>query len=100
MSTPNKSLINRLDKAGLDSEGLLVMDGPGLDDCVVGVVERAGWSPVLCYDKAKVVAKIMEADGCECTGEAEEFVEHSCMGSMMGDTTPCFLTPIEDTDHA
>tara|TARA_R110002020_G_scaffold7330_9_gene30939 strand:+ start:8730 stop:9068 length:339 start_codon:yes stop_codon:yes gene_type:complete len=98
---------------------LIKMDG--YDDCIVGVVERAGEWPILCYDKEKVLSKLErgttcplcegsgDLDGfggggktkchrCEGTGgrmsrsEAEEFFYYNQMGAWMGDSTPCFLS--------
>jgi hypothetical protein len=76
--------------AGFNAEDhdLIVMDG--YDDCIVGVVERCGQDPIVCYDKGKVIQRL-ESDGMT-TEEAEEFFYFNQLGSWMGSTTPCFLS--------
>ena len=76
--------------AGFDPDefNLLVMDG--YEDCIVGVVERCGQEPIVCYDKRKVIERL-EADDMT-TEEAEEFFYYNQIGAWMGDTTPCFLS--------
>ena len=66
----------------------LFMDG--YDDCVVGVVERFGMEPIICYDKDKVLAKLV-ASGCT-EEDAEEYFYFHQIGAWMGENTPCFLT--------
>lgn len=73
---------------------MLRMDG--FDDCVIGVVQCYGMDPVLCYDKDKVLAKMVK-DGM--TGEeAEEFFEFNQIGAWMGIGTPCFLVEKVDDE--
>ena len=76
--------------AGFDPDEceLLVMDG--YDDCIVGVVERCGQDPIVCYDKEKVLLRL-ESDGMD-RSEAEEFFYFNQIGAWMGDSTPCFLS--------
>lgn len=69
-------------------EPMLVMDG--YDDCVVGVVEQFGRPPIVCYDKQKVLAKLV-ADGMD-EDEAAEWWSYNQVGAWCGDTTPCFIT--------
>jgi hypothetical protein len=72
-----------------DSEDeMLTMDG--FDCCIVGVVERMGHPPIICYDREKVIKKHME-EGMSYD-EAEEFFEFNQIGAWVGDSTPCFLT--------
>lgn len=77
--------------AGFDPEemGLVVMTG--FDDCVVGVVEQFGKPPVVCYSKPRVLLKLMH-DGLS-PEEAEEFWAFNQIGSYIGESTPCFLSP-------
>jgi hypothetical protein len=70
--------------------GIEILRMDGYDDCVVGLVERFGQDPILCYDKAKILAK-MVADGMT-EEEAEEFFEFNQIGAWVGVGTPCFLT--------
>lgn len=67
----------------------LVMNG--YDDCIIGVVEQYGRPPIVCYDKPKVLAKLV-SDGMS-EEEAEEFWSFNQIGAYMGENTPCFLTP-------
>jgi len=73
-----------------DPDHLLVMDG--YDDCIVGVVERFGQDPIVCYDKYKVIEKLQD-DGGMSRDEAVEFFHFNHLGAWMGDLTPCFLSP-------
>jgi hypothetical protein len=73
-------------------DDILLMDG--FDDCVVGVVEQFGRPPIVCYDREKVIRK-MVADGMTYE-EAEEFFEYNQIGAWVGDKTPCFLTQIKN----
>lgn len=62
----------------------------GYDDCIAGVIERYGMDPILCYDKQKVLSKLQE-DGMSYE-EAEEFWSYNQLGAWVGDTTPSFIT--------
>ena len=73
------------------NQTLMVMYG--YDDCIIGVVERFGQSPIVCYDKVKIIQKL-ESDGMD-NEEAEEFFSFNQLGAGMGDLTPCFLSPTE-----
>lgn len=70
-----------------DEHDLLTMDG--YDDCIVGVVERFGQPPIVCYDKNKVIQKLMSDNMTE--EEAEEFFYFNQIGAYVGENTPCFL---------
>jgi hypothetical protein len=71
-----------------DSEPMLKMDG--FNDCIAGVCLRFGQQPIVIYDKAKVIAKLV-ADGCGSEEEAEEFWSFNQIGSWVGNGTPAFL---------
>jgi len=75
-----------------DEHELLTMDG--YDDCIVGVVERFGQEPIVCYDREKVICRL-ESDGMD-RDEAEEFFQFNQIGAWMGDSTPCFLSANAD----
>jgi len=62
----------------------------GYDDCIEGLVERFGMDPVVCYDKEKVIAKIIR-DGMT-TDDAYEWFEYNQIGAWVGDGIPCFIT--------
>ena len=67
---------------------MLTMDG--FDDCIVGVVERFGTAPIVCYSRPLVIAKLMQDMSQE---EAEEYFSFNQIGAWVGPETPCFLTP-------
>jgi hypothetical protein len=77
-----------INKGRLLMDDFLKMDG--YDDCIVGVVERFGQNPILCYDKNKVLNKLQQ-DGMS-EDEALEFFEFNQIGAYMGENTPCFIT--------
>lgn len=64
----------------------------GFDDCSLGLVERFGMSPIYCYDKTKMIKKIIEQDGMTIE-EANEHFDFNIVGAWVGEGTPCFLTP-------
>jgi hypothetical protein len=74
-----------------EDEGLVLMTG--YDDCIAGVVSRYGQPDIVCYDLAKVLAKLV-ADGMS-EEEAREFFEFNQLGAWMGDATPCFIEPYQ-----
>jgi len=65
----------------------MTMDG--YDDCIAGVVQRFGCPMIVCYDKIKVIQKMMSQGMTE--DEADEFFEFNQLGAWVGDTTPCFI---------
>jgi hypothetical protein len=71
-----------------DAANLLSIDD--FADCVVGLIERFSQKPILCYDRAKIIAKLA-AQGMT-QDEAFEFFQFNIIGAWMGDGTPCFLT--------
>lgn len=73
-------------------EEALFMDG--FDDCVLGVCQRFGQTPLVAYDLELVLAKLMK-NGCT-REEAEEFWSYNQIGAWMGDGTPCFVTRLSD----
>ena len=74
------------------TEDMLIMDG--YDDCIVGVVERFGQPPIVCYDRDKVIKAHMK-DGMDYE-EAEEFFEFNKIGAWLGESTPCFITMTDE----
>ena len=69
-----------------------VMDG--FDDCIAGVSSRFGQVPVVCYDRNKVIKKLM--DQGMTWEEAEEYHEFNQAGAWTGETTPAFITMVGD----
>jgi len=66
----------------------------GFDDCIVGVVERCQGLTVVCYDKRKIIGKLMD-DGMSMD-DAEEFFEYNQLNLWTGETTPCFITQLQN----
>jgi len=79
---------------GVQMPKMLKMDG--YDDCIIGTVVRAGQEPILCYGKAKVLAKLVDEGMSD--EEAEEFFEFNQLGAWMGEATPCFLISVDELD--
>lgn len=71
-----------------DTVKMLKMDG--YDDCIIGICERYGMSPVIAYDRVKVLQKLV--NGGMNQQEAQEFYEYNQIGAWMGDGTPVFVT--------
>lgn len=84
MTSPSKNAA----LGGFDAGDLLFMDG--YDDCIVGVVERFGQPPILCYDKELVLLQIAKDSGMS-EADAEEWFEYNQIGARMGESTPCFI---------
>ena len=62
------------------------------DDCIIGIVERFGMEPSVCYDRENGLQVLMNSG---LTGEeAVEWYEYNTLGGWVGDTTPAFLDPI------
>jgi hypothetical protein len=74
------------------TEDMLIMDG--YDECIVGIVERFGQPPIICYDRDKVIAAHMK-EGMDYE-EAEEFFEFNQIGAWLGESTPCFITMTDE----
>ena len=62
----------------------------GFDDCIHGIIERFGQDDIICYDRDKIIEKLMK-DGIP-EHEAFEYYEFNILGAWMGDSTPCFIT--------
>jgi hypothetical protein len=91
--TNNKNMTTleqQLEDAGYDASELLCMDG--YNDCIVGVVNRIGQPPIICYDTTKVIASLVNDGMTE--EEAEEYFNFNQLGAWIGENTPCFLTPL------
>ena len=73
-----------------DEHDFTIMDG--FDDCIIGVVTRHGFPPVVCYSRAKVITKLASQGMSE--DEAQEFHCFNQDCAWWGDTTPAFLDEI------
>ena len=70
----------------------------GFDDCILGFVERTNTETILCYDKSKMISKLMITEAMSFE-EAFEHFDYNIYGSWVGNDTPCFLTnKLEDYD--
>ena len=76
--------------AGFNPDDSPLMKMEGYDDCIIGVVERIGLPPLLCYDKDKVIERLKK-DGMSYF-EALEYFEYNQLGAHLGEYTPCFIT--------
>ena len=70
-----------------------IMFCDGYDDCIVGIVDKFGSEPIVCYDKNKIIDKMIE-DGMT-TDDAYEYFDFNVIGAYVGERTPCFLDNIE-----
>jgi len=69
---------------------VLLMEPPGMDVAILGLVERCGAEPVLCYSYKKLV-EYFESEGMT-NEEAREWVDHNVLGAYVGEGTPMILT--------
>ena len=87
---PSTSSLKSLDKILEDWAGHDLMSADGFEDCLVGVVERYGSQPCLCYDKGLMIKKMVDHGMSE--EEALEFFDFNIIGAWVGDNTPCFIS--------
>ena len=79
----------REELAEIWDQDLLFMSEPEYDEAIIGVVERAGGSPVIAYDTQKILDILERSMPME---EAQEFFEYNILGAYMGDRTPVYIT--------
>ena len=70
-------------------QAFLFMSEPEYDEAIIGVMERAGGSPVIAYDTQKILDILERSMSVE---EAQEFFEYNILGAYMGDKTPVYIT--------
>jgi hypothetical protein len=73
-------------------EDLLFVDPERFDAAIIGVTERIGDLPTICYSKDKVLEILME-DGMSWE-EAGEYYNFNIVGAYMGEYTPTFLEAV------
>jgi hypothetical protein len=61
----------------------------GHDEAIVGIVEYFGSQQQLCYDKEKVLQKLMKSG--MTYEEACEYFDFNIIGAYMGEQTPVFI---------
>jgi hypothetical protein len=74
-------IMNRLDNA-------LFLEPSAFDEAILGVAERFGMEPVVCYDRTRCIDILARGMTRE---DAEEFFEFNTIGAWMGDLTPVFV---------
>lgn len=79
-----------------NEEALLV---DGFDEAIIGMVEMFGKSPVVCYDREKII-DIIEADCDGDRGDAEEYFDFNILGAYCGESMPVFLTKLREVKDA
>jgi hypothetical protein len=79
----------REELAEIWDQDLLFMSEPEYDQAIIGVMERAGGSPVIAYDTQKILDILERSMSVE---EAQEFFEYNILGAYMGDKTPVYIT--------
>ena len=88
---------HRKDKNKMNDQETTQLKMDGFNDCIEGVVERFGQNDIICYNKEKVIQKLMSDGGSY--EEAVEYHEFNQLGAWLGDGTPCFIRAfIEDED--
>jgi hypothetical protein len=65
----------------------------GYDDCILGIVSRIDFSPIICYDTEKVIKRLMRDK--MTYEEAVEFFEFNIIGAYFGSRTPCFMGKLD-----
>ena len=86
---PEERLNIRKELAEIWDQDLLFMSEPEYDDAIIGVMERAGGSPVIAYDTQKILDILERTMPME---DAQEFFEYNILGAYMGDRTPVYIT--------
>jgi hypothetical protein len=76
-----------------DERDLELLRIDGFDDCCVGIVDRCGEQPVLCYSKRLMVQKLVKEMGYD---DAVEHFEFNIAGAYMGPLTPYMLEEFDE----
>lgn len=85
----NLSLTDVRDQIAELNEEAIILDG--FDSAIIGMVERCGLAPVVCYDRARCLEIIQETNGGNRQA-AEEHFDFNVSGGYLGEYTPVFLT--------
>lgn len=70
---------------------LLFLSEDEFDEAIIGVVERAGGSPVIAYDTQKILDILEQSMPME---DAQEYFDYNILGAYMGDKTPVYITSV------
>lgn len=79
-----RSIVEQIEEL---AEGAMLVTN--YDDCIIGIGHRIGLPPLVVYDKAKIISKLMENDQMN-PEEAEEYFNYNILGSYVGESTPIF----------
>jgi len=92
--TQKNYYISGLEKA----ENIKKLKMDGFNDCIEGIVERFGQIDIICYNKEKVIQKLIDDGECSYE-EAMEYYEFNQLGAWVGEGTPCFLDKQTDLEE-
>jgi hypothetical protein len=73
-----------------------VLQADGLDDAIIGYVERCGEPIRLVYDREKAIEILMHDIGDR--EAAVEYFDFNTAGAWVGEQTPFWFTSLEDVD--
>ncbi len=76
--------------------GAEVLQADGLDDAIIGYVERCGEPIRLVYDREKAIDILM--NDCGDREAAVEYFDFNTAGAWVGEQTPFWFTSLEDVD--
>jgi len=79
-----------------DRLGASPLAADGLDDALIGYVERCGEEVRLVYDRDKAIEILMHDIGERQA--AEEYFDFNVAGAWVGPGTPFWFTSLEDSD--
>lgn len=68
----------------------------GIENALIGYIERCGQPPIAVYDYDLVIESLMEDDSEESYESALEWYGHNTIGTWAGDGTPAFLHRFEE----
>jgi len=69
-------------------EEAIFLEPADFDEAIMGIAERFGMDPVVCYDRTRCIDILARGMPRE---DAEEFFEFNTIGAWMGDCTPIFV---------
>jgi hypothetical protein len=81
--------MNLRDEIALMYEGVLFLQEPYYDPCILGVAERFGGEYYVAYSKQRVIRALC-AQGMDYD-EACEWFSYNTIGAWVGDHTPIFI---------
>lgn len=67
----------------------------GYDDCVIGVCDIFGRSPVIAYDKRMIIDNLV-LSGMKYDGAEEYFIDN-ILGDDAGEHAPVFITRLDES---